>query len=306
MEATSPKIPQCPQCLISFKTIKVLNTHLKTHDKNAFVNCKICGKSLKNRVALHRHMRFTHSNKAKPKCKICSVEFVRPENLRGHMANVHSTEARPRHPCSVVGCGKTFLYNHGLSRHFGTEHAENPVRFCCTLCSKEYTTKLNLEAHIAAHTGEKSYKCDTCGMIFVTHYRLKAHQEVHREKSKRKVYKCELCPSTFLSKMGISRHVRTIHGDRNYLCTHCNKKYNRLSGLRYHILTKHKTEDMPSYSCEECEYKTVVKTNLKLHIKRVHEGDHLNSKEVFSKRANNMTTSLVPTQVFWVSVVAQK
>ncbi|XP_021964295.1 zinc finger protein 350 [Folsomia candida] len=216
------------------------------------------------------------------------------------MANVHSTEARPRHPCSVVGCGKTFLYNHGLSRHFGTEHAENPVRFCCTLCSKEYTTKLNLEAHIAAHTGEKSYKCDTCGMIFVTHYRLKAHQEVHREKSKRKVYKCELCPSTFLSKMGISRHVRTIHGDRNYLCTHCNKKYNRLSGLRYHILTKHKTEDMPSYSCEECEYKTVVKTNLKLHIKRV------KAPQIFyeSMILHKITTALVTKITIKTNIVA--
>lgn len=83
---------------------------------------------------------------------------------------------RPRHPCKFSQCAKTFATKRGAGNHFRIQHAENPVRFFCTLCPKQFKTRDNLTSHIFSHTKEKSVKCPTCGRAFPTLHNLKNHE----------------------------------------------------------------------------------------------------------------------------------
>lgn len=154
-------------------------------------------------------MKHMHTNKPKQICKICSREFSRVQHLRDHVTRIHTKRER-RHPCKFLGCGKLFLdegdvRRHTKSSHSGgatrprysctfpacgkpflnkttvlthakQEHGEISVRFRCTLFGKEFKEKQNRDNHIATHTGEKSYKCATCGMSFAHSSNFKRHE----------------------------------------------------------------------------------------------------------------------------------
>ncbi|XP_021964853.2 zinc finger protein 70-like [Folsomia candida] len=133
-----------------------------------------------------------HSGKSKLFCAICPGEFTTASGLRKHIERFHTGIERARLPCGFPGCEKTYLNKNHLVTHFNVEHAENPVRYGCTLCSKEFKRKEHLERHTAAHTTEKPYKCQTCGAGFGQHSSLKKHELIHLDKSARHVLKCGL------------------------------------------------------------------------------------------------------------------
>lgn len=92
------------------------------------------------------------------------------------MKFVHSTTERERIPCTFLGCEKTFVHKGGVTKHFNSEHAENPIRYLCTLCQKEFKSMKDLTRHIDTHTREKSYKCTICGKGFGQAQNLKRHE----------------------------------------------------------------------------------------------------------------------------------
>ncbi|OXA39977.1 hypothetical protein Fcan01_25268 [Folsomia candida] len=202
MEASYPKKFNCPKCPKTFKTKSHLKTYLVTHD--GLVKCKICGKILKNLNSLPLHLSYTHGKESLP-CDQCGRQFKCPRNLRRHVN--------------------------------AAEHAENPVRYYCTLCGKETKNKTDLDRHIGSHTTEKIYKCATCGLSFSQNSLLNLHQQrSHKEKSDRTVYTCKLCPRTFLSNTGRWLHIKLNHGDPI------------------------------KYSCQSCDFQTVYKYRVKSHF----------------------------------------
>lgn len=109
-------------------------------------------------------------------CPICQRQYSRMESLRNHMNLVHNTTERPRHPCTFPGCGKTYQNKTWVVYHFRMEHYENPARFGCTLCGREFKANPDLVKHIATHTTEKPHKCSSCGTRFVQISSLKRHE----------------------------------------------------------------------------------------------------------------------------------
>lgn len=70
-------------------------------------------------------------------------------------------------------CEYKSLYNN-LRRHIMFKHTgEKPFR--CSFCSKRFTLKENLNAHIRIHTGEKPFQCTFCFMKFTLKGNLKKH-----------------------------------------------------------------------------------------------------------------------------------
>ncbi|OXA37370.1 Zinc finger protein 2 [Folsomia candida] len=160
-------------------------------------------------------------------------------------------------------------------KHFKGEHAENPVRFRCTLCVKEFKQKCSLDKHIAVHTTEKCYKCSTCGRSFALRGNLRTHQRIHQDKEEREIFNCQLCPWTCLTQSGVQRHVKTRHGNEkktaSYQCTLCDKALTRSTGVTLHMQANHPTNEMPIHSCEKCGYKSRMKFALTRHVQRVHD-----------------------------------
>ena len=63
--------------------------------------------------------------------------------------------------------------------YFVHERIEN---FKCVLCSKNFSSKRNLNNHISSvHEGLKNHKCETCGKAFSQLHHLKGHiRSVHQ------------------------------------------------------------------------------------------------------------------------------
>ncbi|OXA41528.1 Zinc finger protein 62 [Folsomia candida] len=281
MELERKKKWACPHCPKAFHTKQKVQKHAINHnDTNAQVKCEICKKTLKNPGRLFIHVRDVHSDKPKPSCLVCQKEYTTRENLRVHVKNMHTTAPRTRHPCTWPGCDKTFLRAGDAGKHFKREHVQNPVRFRCALCDKEFKDQGNLRRHIiAAHTMEKAHVCSTCGKRFKAADILKYHMTTHQEKSTLPVLVCESCPRTFLHPSSLWSHVSRIHRKVTYPCNLCDVILKSANGLAYHVATRHVIANEPPHSCDRCEYKTWTKLRLTMHMRRVHE--RVRSKECY-------------------------
>ncbi|OXA45042.1 PR domain zinc finger protein 5 [Folsomia candida] len=258
----------CSTCPKKFRWKKDFARHVITHDPDAKVKCKICGKISKNPIALSHHMKNLHTNRKRPICEICRRVFHNSPTLRRHIKTIHSTSERPRLPCGFPGCEKTFQNKQHVSRHVSAEHAENPVRFRCTLCEKEFKLGMQLEQHIPTHTTEKPYNCATCGKSYALRGNMIRHEKTHLQKSARDKLQCTVCFATLL-RDSLQGHIRVVHENRrNYPCTFCDKRFPKSSELKRHVDQKHAANKEKIHTCDKCEYKSHSKVNLAWHVKR--------------------------------------
>ena len=146
----------------------------------------------------------TQRNKGKviPKCKFCSKVFVREYALRKHM------EKHPTHVDSKL--------------------------YQCTYCAISFQSKYVLEEHLRIHTGERPYKCTTCGKAFAQRSTLCTHiKYVH---TKEKPHVCEICGKAFPVRGGLTSHQKCMHStdEKSFVCDVCGKIYRRKKLLDLH------------------------------------------------------------------------
>ncbi|OXA47441.1 Zinc finger protein 26 [Folsomia candida] len=269
MGSKQEKVWKCSTCSKTFPTKQRLTNHIVTHDPEAKVKCQICGKFFKNPQTLSSHMSRLHSNRKRPSCTLCHRVFCSPSYLWKHIDAVHRRTERPRFTCEFPGCGKTYLNKEDASQHIKSEHTENPTRFPCTLCGREFKIRRYLQAHISTHTTEKAHICSTCGRRFAQRSAMNAHEVTHLEKSLRKILKCELCPRTFFSGADLRRHVQFVHENRrNHPCTFCHQRFSTSSDMRRHVAARHPANSEKIHSCDKCEFMTHMKQYLVQHARR--------------------------------------
>ncbi|XP_035713759.1 zinc finger protein 708 [Folsomia candida] len=275
MDVKSRNKWECLECSKTFKTKRNLEMHVFTHDPNAKVKCEICGKISKNPPSLSSHMALLHTDRERPSCKICHRVFFSAQRLQSHIDTFHSTRERPRFQCEYPGCEITYLSKGSLRQHVKTEHAENPVRFPCSLCGKEFKTRAELGRHIPTHTTEKPYNCSTCGSSFSRMENMKRHELTHLEKSTRDMYQCPACPQTFTTRSTLQLHVLVVlENQRNYPCAFCYKRFAKSSDLNCHMKAMHATNEELVHFCDKCEYKSHSKRNLATHRVRHNAARH--------------------------------
>ncbi|XP_035713655.1 oocyte zinc finger protein XlCOF26-like isoform X2 [Folsomia candida] len=259
---------ECPHCSKKFAKKDKFARHVATHDPDARVKCEICGKMLKN-ASLSSHMKHLHGNPARIACTTCPKTFSTAGYFRQHLATIHSLVERPRYPCTFPGCTKSYLDHGHIAKHIKMEHVQNPARFPCTLCGKEFKAKKDLGRHIGKHTKEKSHVCGTCGRGFREMSDLRGHEVTHQNKATRTLFQCQLCPRTCFRSASLRQHIRTMHEkERNYVCRFCDKKFMSPEVLRNHERNIHSTNQDDFPSCDKCGYKTFFKHNLRRHMKR--------------------------------------
>ena len=160
-------------CDSVLKTEEGRRVHMKKHEVETRVVCKICTRVLSTKSELTRHMKNVHGNLEKNfACSVCDFKWATKYQLENHM-KIHSNKI---FSCSFEGCKSQSNTQYGLNFHFKRKHGKvkhrKPIeeierdqnkRFVCEICDKSF--KLGkaplfiMNAHRKTHENQESLDC---------------------------------------------------------------------------------------------------------------------------------------------------
>jgi len=223
--------------------------------------CRYCNYTTGKRYLLSRHMK-SHSEERPHKCSVCERGFKTLASLQNHV-NTH-TGTKP-HECKF--CDSSFTTSGELIRHVRYRHTlERPHK--CPECDYSSVELSKLKRHIRCHTGERPYQCSHCTYASPDTFKLKRHMRIHTGE---KPYKCDICHARFTQSNSLKAH-RMIHtGDKPvFQCELCPTTCGRKTDLRLHVQKLH-TAQVP-IACKMCGKTFSDRYTLKVH-KKTHEGE---------------------------------
>ncbi|XP_044762946.1 zinc finger Y-chromosomal protein-like [Coccinella septempunctata] len=227
-------------------------------------------------------------------CELCDYVTVRKRDLKRHMDVVHYFKSTKytTHNCSFCDfkSTKTVLEQHVKKMHpkeksntcnlcnylTGQENlmklhqAEAHSNYKCDLCDHVTDTESHLRYHVNYHHLKLMlFICDTCCYSTPKKKSLKLHiQDVHL---KAKNHHCSFCDYSCTKNKYLRCHIENVHKKSNsYVCHICGSTLSRKNNLNFHIKSIHSECAEKTYRCEECEYSTWKKSDLKRHVKLRH------------------------------------
>ncbi|XP_069673055.1 zinc finger protein 93-like isoform X9 [Periplaneta americana] len=249
---------KCEECGKEFQLQEYLKRHMMKHGEKNFV-CETCGKRFETLYILKLHQE-SHSEVRPYGCKICGSSYKRYRNLLSHRQEVHGIYAigprKPKDPLKPRSKSKKGLLK----------------RFPCDVCNKAFSTRGKVAVHMRTHTGERPFRCDTCGNTYPYSSSLYVHRKVvheGRQRVEKGSFLCNVCNKTFSTRNYLDVHRRTHTGEKPYVCTVCNRAFSQRTSLINH--TALHTDARP-YDCTFCNKAFRRRETLLVHI-RTHTGE---------------------------------
>ena len=160
------------------------------------------------------------------------------------------------------------------------------------MCNKLFRSKQMKDNHLKTQHGNNSNKgftCDECDRLFQSKTALDYHKGVTHVSNVEVKHMCAVCQKRFLTKHSVNAHTRTVHNRRSFFCRKCFFNFKLHSHLVRHYKTVHDIElrkyyhenaDSTTnfYRCTVCDFKTVYKQNLGLHMESAHSIQKLTFK----------------------------
>lgn len=182
-------------------------------------------------------------------CKICSTANVDVPDLITHLNDVHQAG----YDTSVKDCLFSFVL--GKEKHK------------CSSCGMMFNHFEYLLRHAFKHHVDQNYNCSVCGRSFHRKMALVGHfNDYHKEDG----YPCDVCGAEFISASRRYHHKKTVHFTDQRACSECGKVCKSKYYLRRHLETVHGAEES-SHQCSYCGRTFALKSNMSVHIRRVHE-----------------------------------
>lgn len=218
----------CTVCGRTFKSPSQLKYHMELHTGTEELSCSECPYKTKSRRCLKLHIN-THRFKLQHVCLSCNKRFNSKSFLEEHM-NRHSGKK----PYRCTSCGKAYFAQSSLTVHEKNKHqAATPET--CVFCGKQVIGgKRALQRHMQTHsTADKSVPCLQCHLMFSSDADLAIHGRLH---SGDRPFKCNSCGEAFISKNFLRAHKRAVrHGPLQ--CDNCRRVFKKQSKLMNHLLS---------------------------------------------------------------------
>ena len=151
-------------------------------------------------------------------------------------------------------------------------------KLSCHLCNRLFRTKHKKDLHIKTQHKSNSnigMKCRQCDRVLQSKVALIYHQEVTHQEAEYK-HHCDICQKSFKTKHSVNVHKRSVHNRRKFYCRECFSDFKLNSHLLRHLKNVHDL-DLKKYdrkqeyhACTICDFRTVYKQNLNLHMESAH------------------------------------
>ena len=207
-----------------------------TMQKQYGLKCKLCGEAFEDKNLLRNHLVTNHRNT----CPLCKESFDRNSDLQDHMKAMHEAFE-------------------------GRKSDADRVKHLCHLCSKIFKKPSALKVHIdSIHYKIRDHTCDSCGKAFINSHKLRYH--IERDHENIKNFLCDMCDKQFYFNADLTKHKKSVHGEKKFICRHCGKPFATVGRQKTHEEIVH--EGIKNYNCKLCEKKFSTSTLLKRHMKK--------------------------------------
>ena len=251
--------------------------------------CNVCGKLFSAKDTLTQHNWAVHTEVESP-CTSCDKTFRSKKKLTYHMRATH-VEKEAFHcelkfgetECSYFSSSKSNLRRHNKRAHEKAKDA-NPSKFLCDLCDYSTTLKTNLVRHNQTCTNSMEpnsieNSCNLCHKTFSTKKILQKHTKLHNKEktcTQNSTVSCVICKKTFAKKSNLERHQKNNHG-----LTERGNVVQNSAGIAIFttealvkdtVIERTTTEQILCHQCDQCDFKSKKKGNIKRHVLIKHDG----------------------------------
>lgn len=150
----------------------------------------------------------------------------------------------------------------------------NAIHHICDICGRKFKNKDSFKKHLAQHQGivEPAVQCSICNSWLKNKHSLRLHRFVHEKNPT----PCEICGKVFETKHSLRKHKSYWHkSDLNLQCSFCDKVFRQQRNLDEHMATH---TGISLYTCPHCAKESRSKSNMYVHIKRIHPAEWWQSK----------------------------
>ncbi|KAH8254801.1 hypothetical protein KR032_012253 [Drosophila birchii] len=203
------RLYQCEHCAKSFYSSVVCERHKLTHiPRDQWqVKCTHCEKTFPTQYTMKQHVKLVHLNLYAKICDVCG------KSIRGREALVRHMEEHTGAPPAAISChlcDSKLATKYGLARHIKMMHtAENLQPMQCEHCLKISPSLQAHQHHLKyTHNTARSHQCPMCEKAFKRPNELKEHMTTHTGEV---LYTCPHCPQTFNSNANMHAHRKKVH-----------------------------------------------------------------------------------------------
>ena len=272
----------CEKCDFVSEKFPVTEEHCKVEHgmKYAPFSCKHCDHVVNELGSFRRHV-ITHRD-VRNICDECGKVLKSKTYLKKHIDFHHKKQDR----CVCDICGFSTSHQVWLKRHILNQHQKVKTKVC-PHCMKGFRDKNCLEVHLDHNhpdIHEKKFFCQECGAGFMFQYSLTRHLYKHKLQLKRSQIrseggniskpkdlgpvKCPQCDKSFNGQENLSRHITLSHKKIN--CQHCQKSVLNKFQLKKHLFFDH-GETEGAFLCSLCpEMVFFSKVTYSKHMQKAH------------------------------------
>lgn len=154
-----------------------------------------------------------------------------------------------------------------------TEIITNVALTSCSQCGAQHANNRENQAHWQSHHPgvPVEYACqqETCAFKTIHLSEIKDHLKEHLFQDGR-IGQCEICAKFFPDRQ-MKRHMSTVHAERAFACSGCDRRFKSQRMLRAHERQHAPPGEKYRFSCEKCGKQFVQQSSLDLHLKRHQE-----------------------------------